>query len=380
MRSSPTWPASGMSTSNSRSEPRPTSRTTASGWRRRCRPPRPAVQGGAGRSADRRHRQPRAGAGGRRRRARRRGGPRRAPGRGLLPHLPRALRGAAALRGRVLRSDGRALRPDRARGAAEAAGRGRRARHRRRVSCRRATGSGAADPAGARRGQRVRRRVGRRPLQGAGRSPKKASDEEIKKAYRKLARKYHPDRNPDDPVAEEKFKEISAAHDTLADPEKRKQYDAGGMFGGFGGQGRPEPVRRRRTAGLRRRCRPRRHPGGHVRGPRRWPAVSPPTGPGPRPRNRGQPQLRPGGQRRPGQRHRPQGGALPDLPRPAAPSPARLRHAAPAATAAASTRRARGSSRSAAPAPSAGVPARSSRTPSRPAAGPGSPGRPSATR
>jgi molecular chaperone DnaJ len=69
---------------------------------------------------------------------------------------------------------------------------------------------------------------------------KKASDEEIKKAYRKLARKYHPDRNPDDPVAEEKFKEVSAAHDTLADPEKRKEYDAGGMFGGFGpgaGQG-----------------------------------------------------------------------------------------------------------------------------------------------
>jgi molecular chaperone DnaJ len=66
---------------------------------------------------------------------------------------------------------------------------------------------------------------------------KKASDEEIKKAYRKLARKYHPDRNPDDPKAEEKFKEISAAHDTLADPEKRKEYDSGGAFAGFGGGG-----------------------------------------------------------------------------------------------------------------------------------------------
>ena len=66
---------------------------------------------------------------------------------------------------------------------------------------------------------------------------KKASDEEIKKAYRKLARKYHPDRNPDDPKAEERFKEISAAHDVLADPEKRKEYDAGGAFGGFGGGG-----------------------------------------------------------------------------------------------------------------------------------------------
>jgi molecular chaperone DnaJ len=64
---------------------------------------------------------------------------------------------------------------------------------------------------------------------------KGASDEEIKKAHRKLVRKYHPDRNPDDPKAEEKFKEIQGAYDTLSDPEKRKEYDAGGgMFGGFG--------------------------------------------------------------------------------------------------------------------------------------------------
>jgi molecular chaperone DnaJ len=64
---------------------------------------------------------------------------------------------------------------------------------------------------------------------------KKASDEEIKKAYRKLARKYHPDRNSGDPAAEEKFKEVSAAHDVLSDPEKRKEYDSGGAFAGFGG-------------------------------------------------------------------------------------------------------------------------------------------------
>jgi molecular chaperone DnaJ len=64
---------------------------------------------------------------------------------------------------------------------------------------------------------------------------KKASAEEIKKAHRKLVRKYHPDRNPDDPGAEEKFKEIQGAYDTLSDPEKRKEYDAGGSFGGFGG-------------------------------------------------------------------------------------------------------------------------------------------------
>ncbi|MFB6098887.1 MAG: DnaJ C-terminal domain-containing protein [Salinibacter sp.] len=66
-----------------------------------------------------------------------------------------------------------------------------------------------------------------------------ASQEEIKKKYRKLARKHHPDRNPDDPNAEEKFKEIQKAYSILSDEEKRQQYDAQRRFGGggFGGGG-----------------------------------------------------------------------------------------------------------------------------------------------
>ena len=54
---------------------------------------------------------------------------------------------------------------------------------------------------------------------------KNATDKEIKSAYRKLAKKYHPDANPGDKRAEEKFKELSETYDILKDPEKRKLYD-----------------------------------------------------------------------------------------------------------------------------------------------------------
>ncbi len=81
---------------------------------------------------------------------------------------------------------------------------------------------------------------------------KTAGDDEIKKAYRKLAKKYHPDSNPNDTVAAERFKEINEAYDVLSDPEKKKLYDQFGMaafeagfdpkaaaggYGGFGGSG-----------------------------------------------------------------------------------------------------------------------------------------------
>jgi DnaJ-class molecular chaperone len=60
---------------------------------------------------------------------------------------------------------------------------------------------------------------------------RKASDDDIRKTYRKLARKYHPDVNPNDKEAEERFKEISFAYDILSDPAKRKLYDEFGMAG-----------------------------------------------------------------------------------------------------------------------------------------------------
>ena len=75
---------------------------------------------------------------------------------------------------------------------------------------------------------------------------KSANEDALKKAYRKLAIKYHPDKNPGDAEAEEKFKEIAEAYDVLSDPQKRQRYDqfghagvggasGSGGFGGFGG-------------------------------------------------------------------------------------------------------------------------------------------------
>ena len=65
---------------------------------------------------------------------------------------------------------------------------------------------------------------------------KDATEQEIQRAYRKFALKYHPDRNPDDPAAAQKFKKASEAYEILRDPEKRKAYDEGGMSG-VGGTG-----------------------------------------------------------------------------------------------------------------------------------------------
>ena len=67
--------------------------------------------------------------------------------------------------------------------------------------------------------------------------PETATVEEIKKAFRRLAKQYHPDRNPNNSRATDRFKEINEAHDVLSDPDKRKKYDQLRRYGAFAGEG-----------------------------------------------------------------------------------------------------------------------------------------------
>src|SRR5262244_479476 len=71
--------------------------------------------------------------------------------------------------------------------------------------------------------------------------PRTATDNDIKRAYRKLARRYHPDVNPGDKSAEEKFKELNEAYEVLSDPEKRKRYDQLGASWKAGAEFTPPP-------------------------------------------------------------------------------------------------------------------------------------------
>lgn len=80
----------------------------------------------------------------------------------------------------------------------------------------------------------------------------KATHDEIKKQYRRLAKQYHPDKNPNNPKAAERFKEISEAYQVVGDAEKRKQYDEMRSLGAFGGFGSPPPGgTRQRPSGAR---------------------------------------------------------------------------------------------------------------------------------
>jgi curved DNA-binding protein CbpA len=106
--------------------------------------------------------------------------------------------------------------------------------------------------------------LARDPYQELGVS-RTATADEIRKAFRKLAKAHHPDTNPGDKKAEEKFKQVSAAFDIVGDVEKRKKFDLGQIDAdgretarGFGGAARQWPVQRRRLRS--RRLPPRRGP------------------------------------------------------------------------------------------------------------------------
>ena len=292
-----------------------------------------ARQGAAARS-----RRPRAG-------ARRRGGARGGEARGRRPaRAPRARRRARARGLAEIETDGSfdphvheallaqpSTRPSRARSS--------------RCS-RRATGSATAS-CGPRGwwSPRAWRPSGTRSTRRLG-VAKNASADEIKKAYRKLARQYHPDTNPGDQEAEERFKEVQNAYDVLSDPEKRKQYDTFGSTNGRPGAGRRVQLERVRGLRLRRPRRPRRPPRRDVRRRRARRACRATRPARQRRRGAGQPVLRGRAQGRrdedPGRRSR--SPATPATAR--ARSRGRRRWSARSAAAAASWPRARASSRS----------------------------------
>ena len=355
---------SATSTWRSRSARRPTSRTSASGSRATSPPRRSA--------ASRRWRKE------------------------LLPaldNLDRALAAAGAEPRTTHAARGRAARARELRRRSRASG-SRPSRRGRAVRPERARGDGHSSPS------RARRRHGRRGLPArlpAGRErlrparvvvaaeepmaarpdyykalgvDKKRHADEIKKAYRKLARQYHPDRNPGDKEAEERFKEISQAHDVLGDPEKRKQYDQRHAARSRRALARRR-LRRLRQLRLRRRL-DRRHPLEPVRRAASGRRVRTSRAPSAAATSRREvsitfEQAIEGAQvPLPG----PDARALPDLPRhrrqarhqpdglPALPGPRRR------------VRRARACSRSRSPARAAAAAARSSRTRARPATAP----------
>src|SRR2546430_2281674 len=104
---------------------------------------------------------------------------------------------------------------------------------------------------------------------------KAATDKEIKQAYRKLARKYHPDVNPGDKSAESRFKEISEAWEVLGDAEKRKRYDAIESQGFSFAGGQPGERCQGRGQVPSQPC-PQCHGAGHVETPRRVTVTIPP--------------------------------------------------------------------------------------------------------
>ena len=91
------------------------------------------------------------------------------------------------------------------------------------------------------RGERGLERLAKRDYYEVLGVDRGAADGALKKAYRKLAKQYHPDTHPDEPRAAERFKEISGANHVLSDPERRRKYDQMRRFGGLGFGGRAGP-------------------------------------------------------------------------------------------------------------------------------------------